>query len=770
MSASEFSVIGSRYDLEGPPVRSGSRGALYKARDRVTQAFVAVRILSKENSSDVDPTARLGDRPGVARFLDSGVDPVAGSYSVTEWLDGANLSTLLDEQRRLDWQDVADLGVQVATAFAGIDGAGIRFHGDLRPENILRTRDGLKYKVTDFLAVGRFPLDSPYTAPEVALRGGDIDERIDQFSLGVVLYEALTGSLPRSGGRLSDALRLSSAEVPASLVAVIERLLEVDPEARFRRWSDVVDAFRRSTVSEATSAAAPTAVRRGWGMLLVLTTLFAATVGLFLWFGTNGPQDEIRMGAARKDAEILQASKLAVGLWGQAENFNDDDDYAARTRLYQASREAAWQARVSNVADLAQKAADFEAKEDEGFRSAAEARVQAEKDYAASRFADAVRLIGQAEEGFRTATWTKRQRWSDQIRQIVDTELAKVPATVSGHDIEQVRSERQDMESRLTGADVNPGQLRQLQVEADSLRGRITSLLTSAASSDAARKAATEAVTRAEQAQRIAQAWQAQSSFGRSTYDHGVEVLGAAKNEIAIDTKHAAALADEATKILRSVGEPVREELRAARAAAATARAAANKHDASRLAAAPYSAGEAAWIEAEQGGEEPVDFKPRRANYEKAKRSFDEAGRLASKHVEATPTRVVVEATPTRFVPTPILNPPRLAPAAPAAPAPAPAKVPASAGGADLGRMVQAWMGVRCEELNREAGRTSTKARCESLTILDRRDSEEVKVSFLLTLGHTSGAGTEWQTPEGRVNILDCAGASCRCTSGPDCR
>ena len=149
-------VVGGRYTVLGAALGAGAHGPVYKARDATTGEIVALRVLGGVAlDSDVQAACDLGAHPGIVAIRDRGIDAQSGAqYAASEWMDGGTLRKLLEASGRLDWQDVADLGSQVAAALDDAHRHGVRAHRHVKPESIFRTRDGLQYRLGDFELAG----------------------------------------------------------------------------------------------------------------------------------------------------------------------------------------------------------------------------------------------------------------------------------------------------------------------------------------------------------------------------------------------------------------------------------------------------------------------------------------------------------------------------------------------------------------------------------------------------------------------------------------
>ena len=291
MGKSEDTKRFTPYEIRAPLGRGGM-GEVYRAWDPRLQREVALKVLHER--ADIDPgrirrfvgearAASALNHPNILTVFDADVDG-STPYIVSELIDG---SSLRDELRRgpVPLKRLLDLGAQIADGLAEAHAAGI-VHRDLKPENIMITRTG-RAKILDFglaqptgfAAAGSVPttLDSvtltepgllvgtvPYMSPEQA-RGLPTDFRSDQFSLGLILYEMVTGQptfrRATPAGTLDAivneepvALTTRSPQTPFFVWWIIERCLAKNPADRYGVTADLHHDLRtlRDRLPEAT--------------------------------------------------------------------------------------------------------------------------------------------------------------------------------------------------------------------------------------------------------------------------------------------------------------------------------------------------------------------------------------------------------------------------------------------------------------------------------------------------------------------------------------
>ena len=211
-------------------IGDGGMAVVYKGKDRLLNRFIAIKILRPEFTKDAsfvenfkrESQAAAGlSHPNIVSVYDVGKEGNI-NYIVMELVEGKNLSTIIAEEAPLDYRRVIDLTKQVASALR-IAHKNKIIHRDVKPHNIMVTSDGVA-KLADFgiaKAVNDATLSTNskvigsvhYFSPEQA-RGNYVDERSDIYSLGIVMYEMLTGRVPFDGDNpVSIALKHINEEI-----------------------------------------------------------------------------------------------------------------------------------------------------------------------------------------------------------------------------------------------------------------------------------------------------------------------------------------------------------------------------------------------------------------------------------------------------------------------------------------------------------------------------------------------------------------------------
>ena len=268
----EQRVLSDRYALISHLARGGMAD-VFVGRDQLLDRQVAVKVLHGEYAAneafverfrrEAQAAANLA-HPNVVNIYDWGRDRGV-YYMVMELIEGRNLRDILRSEGALLPRRVAEIGIEVAAALSAAHERGL-VHRDIKPANVLLTTDG-SVKVTDF-GIARAWDDSEqltrtgavigtatYFSPEQA-QGHTADGRSDLYSLGVVMYELLTGSPPFSGEspvavayqHVREAASHPSQlnpNIPDALDAVVMTCLAKDPDQRYQTSEELIDDLQR---------------------------------------------------------------------------------------------------------------------------------------------------------------------------------------------------------------------------------------------------------------------------------------------------------------------------------------------------------------------------------------------------------------------------------------------------------------------------------------------------------------------------------------------
>lgn len=264
-------VVNYRYEVL-EKCGDGSFFSVYKARDKVLNRLVAVKILIPPYSQNTEFAERLVseaqmvselNHPNISRVFEADSHDDTHFLAV-EYVRGINLKDRIRRTAPFSISYAVDIASAVATALDYAHRNGV-VHGDVRPHNILTSPEG-QIKLTDFgaaRALAAFPAIREatmlrtvhYMAPEV-VRGEPAQAASDVYSLGVVLYEMLTGSVPYDGAtsaaiaakQMQDPVpspQSKNSGVPAMLNEIVVRAMQKDPEKRYRNAAEMVAALER---------------------------------------------------------------------------------------------------------------------------------------------------------------------------------------------------------------------------------------------------------------------------------------------------------------------------------------------------------------------------------------------------------------------------------------------------------------------------------------------------------------------------------------------
>ncbi len=272
-------IYGQQFRIDAL-IGKGAMADVYRALDLATAAYVALKVL-KQHLEDLDPAAKerfvreadvqaLLRHRNIAALLATGATPDGQPYLVAELLRGRSLRSVLKKEGRLDPRRAASYAFQALQGLSAVHAAGV-LHRDLKPANIMlepETGRGMIDRVVliDFgfatfegsarlTAVGAIVGSLTYIAPE-RLRGEDIDQRSDLYSIGIILYEMLMGVPPFQGG---DDFELVEQQLdaepppldpsfPSELDAVIRRALHKQQDDRWPTAAAMAGALEHAVL------------------------------------------------------------------------------------------------------------------------------------------------------------------------------------------------------------------------------------------------------------------------------------------------------------------------------------------------------------------------------------------------------------------------------------------------------------------------------------------------------------------------------------------
>ncbi len=260
-------TLGNRYDML-EKIGTGGMATVYKAKDTLLNRFVAIKILRDSLEDEKQVVSNfIKEAQSSASLVHNNIVSVYDvgeenglNYMVMEYVDGITLKEYIKHKGALPWQEACDFAIQIGQGIGEAHSINI-IHRDIKPQNILMTKDKT-LKVTDFgiaravagetTVVGGSALGSVhYISPEQA-RGGFTDDRSDIYSLGIVLYEMLTGKVPFDGDTaVSVALmhlekepvnvKCVNLDIPTDLAYVTMKSISKEQRARYQNVQELVD-------------------------------------------------------------------------------------------------------------------------------------------------------------------------------------------------------------------------------------------------------------------------------------------------------------------------------------------------------------------------------------------------------------------------------------------------------------------------------------------------------------------------------------------------
>ena len=271
----EGSVIGGRYEIL-EKIGSGGMSDVYKAKDQTLGRFVAIKVLKQEFAQDSTFVSKFRTEAQSAAGLQHAnivnVYDVGSQdkdyYIVMEYVEGVTLKKYIEAKGKLNYKETLSIAIQVARGIQAAHAKGI-IHRDIKPQNIMISADG-KVKVMDFgiaraasSATSTISSDAMgsvhYSSPE-QVRNGYISNKSDIYSLGIVMYEMVTGRVPFDGdSTVSVAIKHLQEEItspkeyaedlPVSLEKIILKCTQKSPDRRYASIDDLLTDLKKSLVS-----------------------------------------------------------------------------------------------------------------------------------------------------------------------------------------------------------------------------------------------------------------------------------------------------------------------------------------------------------------------------------------------------------------------------------------------------------------------------------------------------------------------------------------
>lgn len=265
--------LGDRYEIL-EQIGSGGMSDVYKGKDHKLNRFVAIKVLKNEYSNDknfvskfrIEAQSAAGlAHPNIVNVYDVGEEEGI-HYIVMELVEGITLKNYIHKKGKLSVKEAISIAIQMSMGIEAAHNNHI-IHRDIKPQNIIISRDG-KVKVTDFgiaRAASSNTISSNvmgsvhYTSPEQA-RGGYSDEKSDIYSLGITIYEMLTGRVPFDGENTvavaikhiqdeMDSPRIYSPEIPISLEKIVFKCTQKRADRRYTNMTEVISDLKQSLIN-----------------------------------------------------------------------------------------------------------------------------------------------------------------------------------------------------------------------------------------------------------------------------------------------------------------------------------------------------------------------------------------------------------------------------------------------------------------------------------------------------------------------------------------
>mgnify|MGYP001032863651 FL=1 len=266
-------MIADRYEIL-EKIGTGGMSDVYKAKDHKLNRFVAVKVLKQEFSENanfvskfrIEAQAAAGlMHPNIVNVYDVGEEG-ENHYIVMELVEGITLKKYIEKKARLSVKEAVSIAIQVSMGIEAAHNNHI-IHRDIKPQNIIISKEG-KVKVTDF-GIAKAATSNTitsnvmgsvhYTSPEQA-RGGYSDEKSDIYSLGITMFEMLTGRVPFNG-ETTVAIAIKHIqeefpspreyvpEIPVCVEQIVFKCCQKSPDRRYQSMSELIVDLKQSLIS-----------------------------------------------------------------------------------------------------------------------------------------------------------------------------------------------------------------------------------------------------------------------------------------------------------------------------------------------------------------------------------------------------------------------------------------------------------------------------------------------------------------------------------------
>lgn len=269
----EGRFVADRYEIIAK-IGAGGMSDVYKAKDHVLGRFVAIKVLKQEFADDVNFVTKFRseaqsaaglEHPNIVNIYDVGSEDGI-HYIVMEYVEGITLKTYIEKKRQLSYKETISIAIQVGRGIEAAHNKNI-VHRDIKPQNIIISTEG-KVKVTDF-GIARAATSNTihsdvmgsvhYSSPEQA-RNGFVDFKSDIYSLGIVMYEMVTGRVPFDGDTTvaiaiqhlqeeMESPRNYVSDLPVSLEKIILKCTQKSADRRYPTIGELMDDLKHALVN-----------------------------------------------------------------------------------------------------------------------------------------------------------------------------------------------------------------------------------------------------------------------------------------------------------------------------------------------------------------------------------------------------------------------------------------------------------------------------------------------------------------------------------------
>lgn len=364
-------MIGDRYEIL-ESIGTGGMSDVYKAKCHKLNRFVAVKVLKQEFSESTEFVSKFRTEaqaaaglmhPNIVNVYDVGEENGI-NYIVMELVEGITLKRYIEKKARLSVKEAVSIAIQISM---GIDAAHNNniIHRDIKPQNIIISKEG-KVKVTDF-GIAKAATSNTitsnvmgsvhYTSPEQA-RGGFSDEKSDIYSLGITMFEMLTGRVPFNGDttvaiaikHIQEEMpspRNYVPEIPISVEQIVLKCTQKSPDRRYQKMPELIEDLKKSLISpdedfvklasveksavtKAMSDKEREQIKRSSGIKTDMVVSAAESGGIAL---QNADKREVRKPAGTKSEGQSAAPVRKPAITGERPgSTRRDDDYVPRKK------------------------------------------------------------------------------------------------------------------------------------------------------------------------------------------------------------------------------------------------------------------------------------------------------------------------------------------------------------------------------------------------------------------------------------------------------